>query len=428
MKRLILILLLALQGGAQELTLDQARSLAVENSNVLREYRARAAEAGYQVDEAYSLGNPTLGINANTNYLTPTVQANLGPQTIVISENFNYNVGVTLRQAVYTFGRLHWRTQAAELAQHSKNDELTREQNRVLEEVTLAYLDVLRSQARVTVAESNLQTRREALENARSMLKNGAVPRFDVVRDEAALARAEEARLEAANQSTVSRATLFSLLAKPDQGETLQMPGAEPAPPQDLKAAQQRALQVRPEMGALTWSVEAARARVEAAAAEDNPSLTFESNYQRRNPVAFFKADQWTTGLTLSIPLFDGGITDARTGQAEEVVKQLEASRDEVARQIALEVERLYADLTTRWDKVRVAEKGLAQAEEAARVARLRYQEGISINVELLDAETALTQARLDLVNSRFEYQGALARWNRATAQPPFLEASHHEE
>ncbi len=427
MKRVLLILLLALSASAQELTLDQARQQAVLNSNVLREYRAREAEAGYQVDEAYTLGNPTLGLTANTNYLTPTVAAPFGPVPLQITENFNYSVGVALRQAVYTFGRLHWRTQAAELARKARSEDLSREQNRVLEEVTLAYLEVLKSQDRVSVAEANLKARQEGLQNARSLLANGAAPRFDLVRDEAVLAQAQEGLLEARNLATITRATLYSLMGRPDDGSQLAAVEEDQAPPQDLQAAKLRALATRPELAALSWSVQAARARIQVAETEDNPTLGFETSYQRRNPVGFNKADQWVTGLTLTIPLFDGGLSEARAGQAEEVVKQLEAARDEAVRLVSLDLERLYSDLTTRYQRVEVARKGLEQAEEAARVARLRYQEGISVNVELLDTESALTRARLDLLNARYDYLGAWTRWRRATSLPPFLEAARED-
>ncbi|MCE7870357.1 hypothetical protein DYH09_08275 [bacterium CPR1] len=427
MKRVILILLLALSASGQELTLDQARQQAVKNSNVLREYRAREAESGYQVDEAYTLGNPTLGLTANTNYLTPTVTVPFGPVPTQITENFNYSVGISLRQAIYTFGRLHWRTQAAELAQRARREDLSREQNRVLEEVTLAYLEVLKSQDRVSLAEANLKARQEGLQNARSLLANGAAPRFDLVRDEAALAQAQEGLLEARNLATITRATLFSLMGRPDDGSQLAVVEEDEAPPQDLQAAKMRALATRPELAALTWSVEAARARIQVAESEDNPSLGFETSYQRRNPVGFNKADQWVTGLVLTIPLFDGGVSEARAGQAEEVVKQLEAMRDEAVRLVSLDLERLSSDLTTRHQRVEVARKGLEQAEEAARVARLRYQEGISVNVELLDTESALTRARLDLLNARYDYLGAWTRWRRATSQPPFLEAARED-
>lgn len=428
MKRIfLLIALLALTASGQELTLEQARQQAVQNSNVLREYRAREAEAGYQVDEAYTLGNPTLGLTANTNYLTPTVAVPFGPVPLQITENFNYSVGVALRQAVYTFGRLHWRTQAAELAQRARSEDLSREQNRVLEEVTLAYLEVLKSQDRVGVAEANLKARQEGLQNARSLLANGAAPRFDLVRDEAVLAQAQEGLLEARNLATITRATLFSLMGQPDDGSKLAAVEEDQAPPQDLQAAKLRALATRPELAALSWSVEAARARIQVAESEDNPNLGFETSYLRRNPVGFNKADQWVTGLTLTIPLFDGGLSEARAGQAGEVVKQLEAARDEAVRLVSLELERLYSDLTTRFQRVEVARKGLEQAEEAARVARLRYQEGISVNVELLDTESALTRARLDLLNARYDYLGAWTRWRRATSLPPFLEAARED-
>ncbi|MEW6281269.1 MAG: TolC family protein, partial [Candidatus Eremiobacterota bacterium] len=161
---LLLVLLLAAPAWGEKLTLQEARREAVQASHVLRDYRARLAEAGFRIQEAEAGGYPTLTATANTNYLTPTLAIAPGGIPIQITENHNFNVGVTLRQAIYTFGRLEWSTEAAELSARASHQELRREENRLVEEVTLAYCEVLRARERLSVAQANLQSREAHLQ------------------------------------------------------------------------------------------------------------------------------------------------------------------------------------------------------------------------------------------------------------------------
>jgi outer membrane protein TolC len=235
------------------------------------------------------------------------------------------------------------------------------------------------------------------------------------VRDEAAFAKAGQGLLEASNRRDVARARLFILIAEPRASNTtLQSPPEPSPPPTALEPALERALATRPEMLAAGFAVDASKARVELAEAQDNPSLHFQTDFISRTANAIQPGNSWQAGVYFSLPLFDGGVSEAKANQAREVVVQLEAIRDNLKRQVSLEVESLYLDLVSRWQRVDVARKEAAAAEEAARVARLRYLEGISSNVERLDAESALTSAQLDLAGARYQYLAGLARWRRA--------------
>ena len=159
-------------------------------------------------------------------------------------------------------------------------------------------------------------------------------------------------------------------------------------------------------------------ARAHLAAAQDNPSLRLTSEYLRRNETGITRDFQWSTGLTLLVPLFDGGLTAARVGQAEEVARQARARLEEAERFVRVEVERTWLELRTAWNQVRVARQKVLELSEARRLANLRYQNGLSTQVERLEAETAWTRARFGLVRSELDYASSWTRWVRVAALP----------
>jgi outer membrane protein len=144
--------------------------------------------------------------------------------------------------------------------------------------------------------------------------------------------------------------------------------------------------------------------------------MGLQTDYVTRNQVAFSPARQWTVGLNLQVPLYDGGLSETRVLQAREIVEQLQALYDQARRNASLELQSLALELSNRYQRLAVTERNLASAAEAARIARLRYQNGLSTNVEMLDAEAAFTTAQQEKVSARYQYLQALARYRRAAA------------
>ena len=105
-------------------------------------------------------------------------------------------------------------------------------------------------------------------------------------------------------------------------------------------------------------------------------------------------------------------------GQAEEAARQARARLEEAERAVRVEVERTLLELRTAWNQVRVARQKVGELTEARRLANLRYQNGLSTQVERLEAETAWTRARFGLVRGELDYASTWTRWVRVAALP----------
>jgi outer membrane protein len=410
----MLLLSAALAAQPARLTLIQAQQEAMQNSPSLREGQARVREARYKVDEAYTLTAPTLQLQGGLTRITPPVEASFSGRELIVTPEYGYNSVLSLRQSLATFGRLHWAAAASELAEKTYQAELQDRRLRVLEDASLGFYEALLTEAQVQIAEDQRKARQAHLKEAHSLVKAGSAAPFDVKRDEAALANSEQQLLEAQTRAGLARLRLFTLLQRPDHGEELEAVERLPQPPQgDLSQALAR----RYDLAASRWGAEAARARVELAEAQDNPNLGIQTDYTMRTRTSFAPASQWTVGLNLQIPLFDGGLTEARANQAREVVEQLLALNDQAERNARLELNGLLLELRNRYQRLSVTLRNQESAQEAARIARLRYQNGLSTNVELLDSEAALTSAQRDRVGAHYQYLQTLARYRRAAAE-----------
>jgi len=430
MKRAITRAILVLWGATPQLwaqippeplDLGTSLKLAVQNSPRLAELRAKVEENQGRVDEAFVQAYPTLDFSAGYNRVEPDVVANFGGNAVVIQPANNHQLALTLRQAIFTFGRLRWSTSAAELNRRSSQESYRQELEQTFLETARIYFDAQLAARNQEVVEQRLQAQQLQKEQANKLFERGTVARFDVLLADAELSRVEQQLIEVKNNARYALDLLASKVGKP-LDRPLQL--TDPLPSElaalelQLDAATEQALKKRPEMGVIGWAIEAGESRISAEDASNAPRLDLQSQVVNRNVTGFAPGTQWTTGLVFSVPLFDGGLSDARMKQASKVVEQLRHSKDGLERQIRLEVRELYYLLQNLQEQHRVAQKNVVQAKEAARVAGVRYREGLSTQVELLSAQTSYSEAQFLVYRAERDFQVALARWNRAISAP----------
>lgn len=403
--------------SGEGLTLPEALQEALAHSPVLRQYRSRFREAGFRVDEAAAGGLPQISLDAGYTYLDPTLNFNspAGPMPIVV--NNNWQVGVQLRQALLTFGRLEWAAEAAQLAQEAAREEYRQQVEDLLARVSQAFLEYAWRQDEVRVAAERLEARRAHLRDVEKMYEAGTVANYDRLATLSAEAEAEQRLLAAQHRVELAKARLQVLLGRSvDQPLAISLAGVAEPPAEDRAVGVERAFARRPELAALGKAVEAARARVSLAESQGAPTVGLETGYVRRTATAFQTDWQWQAGVGLHVPLFDGGATAARAAQAREASVQLEEMLAGVRQQVTLDVEEAWLDLDEARRQVAVAKSHLDVATEAERVAQLRYRVGVSTNLELLEAQTSLAQARSGWSEAGFRLRSAWVRWVQATS------------
>ena len=152
-----------------------------------------------------------------------------------------------------------------------------------------------------------------------------------------------------------------------------------------------------------------------AARAELLPSLEFLGDYgiSGITPVTSALPTR-RYAIQLNVPIFDGGLTRGRIQVASSHENQAKLQLAGIRGQVEEDVRLAYSGLRTTADTVRAADLAVTLAERESEMARDRFRAGVGDNIELVTAQTALANARLDQVTALALYNGA--RLNLAAA------------
>lgn len=288
---------------------------------------------------------------------------------------------------------------------------------RVELETVQAYFRVLQAQGLARAAAQQVESLAAQEKRMLSLQANGVVAKNDVLRLQVALAAARQQVIATQGMEQQARAALGMYLgAQP--GESFELTADEPAfaaaavPP--LASARENALRDRPELTELEHRVAQTSAGEDAARAKMLPELNFIAQYQHAEGNTFSAADSFFGGLFLSWTAWEWGATARQVDAAEAQREATQAMREQARKGIALEVEAAHVQMDTADHAIAVAEGAVAQAEEALRLERARLEAQQSTTTDLINAETALLQARVNLENARWERLMARARLRTA--------------
>jgi len=339
----------------------------------------------------------------------------------------NWNAGLQLVQSIYEGGRM---VTAFKAATATRKQALAQYQTSVADTmltVRLAYYDVLLADQQITVNEASVNLLQRELEDQQSRYDAGTVPKLNVLRAEVALANERPALIQARNNYRVAKNNLSVVLGynlPRDVWEDIPLnltDTLDAAPYQvDLPTAIQQALDRRPELADLRQAAELQRLNVVNAKAGYKPTVQVFAGYNWYNaqftePVELdHDINGWNAGAQLSWNIFDGLSTHGKIVQARANYDKSRTDLDDRSRQIELEVRTSYSDFITARETLDSQTKVQEEAEEALREAKARADAGTGTQLDVLDAQTSLTQARTTKVQALHDYDAARARLERA--------------
>ncbi|MDR5695294.1 MAG: TolC family protein [Armatimonadota bacterium] len=322
---------------------------------------------------------------------------------------------VSLQYPLFTGGRLEAQIALAEANVKGAEATLQRTVQQVLFQVKQAYYQLLLARASRRAAERILAQAEENLRVARVRVQAGVAPQFDVLQAEVNLANARQGVVRALNSMVLARQALAALLNIPldtllePQDELGITPFSVP-----LEELINRALRQRPELAELSARRAAAEAALELARSGARPNLALQGAYFLSGTSLQNLTSNWQVILALTLNLFDGGLTKARIQEAEERLRQLQVAESQQRQAIELEVRQSYLTLQSAVAELEASGKAVEQALEALRIANVRYQAGVSAQLEVIAAQAALAQAEVNRVQALFNYNLALAQLERA--------------
>lgn len=339
----------------------------------------------------------------------------------------NWKTEVQLVQSIYEGGKM---VAALRAADATKKQALAVYQTAVsdnLLSVRLSYYDVLLAKQQITVHEASVNLLQKELEDQQHRFDAGTVPRFNVLRAEVAVANERPALIQAKNNYRISKNNLVNLLGYNLPREIwedipLNLTDTLDTSPYEIKLpdAIQQALERRTELVALTKTVELQKLNVVNARAGYKPNVSVFAGYGWNNSQFTDPGDLaytlhgWNAGAQMSWNIFDGMLTHGKVVQARAQYDKSKTDLIDQRRQIELQVRTAYSDFIEAKEVLDSQEKVQEEADEALREARARASAGTGTQLDVLDAETSLTQARTTQIQAQHDYVAARARLERA--------------
>ncbi len=129
-------------------------------------------------------------------------------------------------------------------------------------------------------------------------------------------------------------------------------------------------------------------------------SLSLKKEWQNQDSAP----NPWSTQLTVGFNLFDGSKTKSKIKQAEWEITKTHEMLQQKMEQITLETKEAYFNLQNARTALDIASQVVAKAEEDYAIAQVRYQSGLGTNLDVIDSQGALTSAKLNYTNARYDY------------------------
>jgi outer membrane protein TolC len=337
----------------------------------------------------------------------------------------NWNSGIQIVQGIYEGGKLIAAIQAASATKRQAIAQYETQVADTLLSVRLAYYDVLLAAQQITVNEASVKLLQKELDDQQRRYDAGTVSHFNVLRAEVALANAKPDLFHANSQYRISKNTLANLLGYNLPREVLEniplnLTDTFDITPWDmaLPDAIQQALERRTELQDLREQVELQKLNIVSAKSGYKPTIQAFAGYNWQNSSFSTdvgdELDGWSVGGQLTWNIFDGALTIGKVQQAKALYKKSQTELEDRSRQIELDVRTAYSDFLEAKEVLDSQTKVQEQAEEALREANARFDAGTGTQLDVLDAETSLTQARTTQVQALHDYAAARAKLERA--------------
>ena len=415
------------QGVApRPLTLKQAVELALGPDGNARARLARQAVeiAGARASQARASLLPNLDASVSEQNQTRNLAA-LGIRISAPIPGFSFpelvgpfsvfDARATLSQSLLDFAAIK-RFEAARSAVRSAVSERDNAAELVMGEVTRDYLLAWQAQSRVETIRASVQLAQALLELAEDQKSAGTGTGIEVTRARVQLANERQRLLVAENQFRAAELRLLKAigLKLSDRLQLTENFGYEPVR-SNLEEALARAKSSRADLQAQRRREETARLNYTAVKWERLPSLSGFADYGAigTNPGGALATRSF--GVSLRLPIFDGGRRDARRAENRTLLEQERVRTADLEDEIEMEVRVALDNLQSAEQQVQVAEEGVRLADAEMAQARRRYQAGVTTSLEVTDAQTRVERAQDNRIAAVFNFQLARVELGLAT-------------
>lgn len=408
--------------GVLRLSLDQAVNLALKQNPTAQIAVLNAAESKQDKNIARAALLPQASLDVRDSAERLNLQAFLGQKITGFPEHGGpfqiFSAGPDFSAEIFDltlFRRYQVARETATAEQH--NSLSTREQVILL--VVSQYIGTLRAMASVQASESRVELAQALYDQAADLQKEGVGTGIDTLRANVELQNEKQTLLVAEADRDRSLFGLSRLLNL-DPRQNIELADSLSffdTPQPEVEASIESALTDRQEWKAIEEQMKAAGYQKKAERDSRLPVLDFNGNWAYEGTSSATGIPTYTYTAAVSMPIFTGGRIHAEIARAGLEIKKLQEQEDDLRNQIALDVKTALLNLDSSRNEVQVANLGVQLSKEEVDQARDRFKAGVANNIEVIQAQDALSRANDNQIAALYRFNQARADYARSIGQ-----------
>jgi TolC family type I secretion outer membrane protein len=387
-----------------ELSLEESVRLALQNNPAVQIAGADREKSMWGIDEAKAGKYPTVSLGSSYNYNENTNDFS--------AKDINNNL--RLNWQLYSGGRIEKQIEQARLGLTSADLNVEKTKQQLKLDTATAYYNVLQAEHMVSVNQETADNLKEHQKVVTAKYEAGIVAKSDVLRSEVELSNAEQNLIKSQNQYALAVSSLNNIMNVDANSELhlkdeLQHIAYDKTLEQSIELAKTN----RPDIAQADTSVRMAANNLKIAESGKAPAVSLSASTGWNDSV-LPDTDNWSVGVSASWNVFDAGATNSKIKQAKTAVDKAILQSEQTADSVEQEVRQSYLGMKEAEKRLETVNVAVDKAKEDLYIAKEKYSAGVGTNLDVIDAQLALTQARTNHIQALYDYNVNQAKLDKA--------------
>ncbi|WP_292297191.1 TolC family protein [Megasphaera sp.] len=405
--------------GTVDLNLPKTVQMALDYNRDIKNSQYALKKAEYAINQAQAGKKPTVDYNFGaqrsraTDAATYSRAASLMGGANSVSNAFSNGISVNI--PLYTGGLVEGQIDVAKLGKTNAQEEILRVEQATKYSAIEGYYGLLAYQELQGVYHEAVDNLQGHLDNVQAQYNVGTKAKVDVLSSDVSLANAKTTAITADNNVAVAESNLNNILGLPLETK---LNLADHQLPFDtynisLQEATDYAMKYRPEVLQVAIAVQEAERNIDIADAGNKPTVAITGgNDWADNTFPGIDANKrsWKVAAGVTYNFYDGGATKAKVNQAKQDLLVARETEQQTREAVQLEVKQAYLNIRSAAQRVEETQTVVDQARENYRIQNIRYQAGVGINLDVLDAQLSLNEAQVNHIQALYDYNVGIAK------------------
>ena len=398
----------------QELSLDASIALTYKNNPALQIVEARQEQSVWALKEAQANKKLSLDYTHTDMRSNSPPTWSLSPEAVSPYNYFSNQIIASM--PLYTGGKVENTIEQAKLSHKVSQLEITATKQQLKLEASNGYYKVLQNQTLLEIAKQTVNDFSAHLNRVRQMYDTGVAPWHDILQTKVRLANAENDLVKAQNDYDLAVYSLNKTMGLALRSEiTLTEPLIYQEYALALDDVTAYGLAHRPEMAQQQANIKKEEAQIKIAQSGQQPKVMLTGTMAWNNEDFAGTANRdWTAMLVTQFNLFDSGNTKAKVRQAQSGKLAARKQAQQMQDNISLEISDAYLSMKEAEKRISTNTVAAEEASVNSDISQRAYRAGVGTNLDVMDAELALNQAKTNYTNSLFDYNISKARLDKA--------------